>query len=85
VHRGCGQAARGNNKADQGITKRIKTSEESNHSSKASGATPGGCAHAHPSEQTTTEKGRSPCKKSGRTSKRVPTLPSRLGAYCRGP
>jgi hypothetical protein len=42
MHPGCDQAARGNNKADRGITKRIKTSEESNHSSKASGATPDG-------------------------------------------
>jgi hypothetical protein len=84
VHPGCDQAARGNNKADQGITKRIKTSEESNHSSEASGATPDGCARMHPSEQNITEKGWSPCKKSGKTSKRVPTLPSRLGGYCRG-
>jgi hypothetical protein len=41
----------------------IKTSKESNHSSEASGATPGGCAHAHPPQQNVTEKGRSPCKK----------------------
>jgi hypothetical protein len=41
----------------------IKTSEESNHSFEASGATPGGCAHAHPPEQSVIEKGRSPCKK----------------------
>jgi hypothetical protein len=46
----------------RGITKGIKTSEESNHSSKASGATPGGCARAHPPEQNITEKGRSPHK-----------------------
>jgi hypothetical protein len=85
VHTGYGQAASGNNKADRGIAKRIKTSEESNHSSKASGATPGGCARAHPPEQNITKKSRSPCKKSGRTSKRVPTLPSRLRGYCRGP
>jgi hypothetical protein len=65
--------------------KRIKTSEESNHSSKASGAIPDGCARAHPSEQNITEKGWSLCKKYGRTSKRVPTLPSRLGGYCRVP
>jgi hypothetical protein len=44
--------------------KGTKTSEESNHSSKASGATPGGCARAHPPEQNVTKKGRSPCKKS---------------------
>jgi hypothetical protein len=43
--------------------KGTKSSEESNHSSEASGATPGGCARAHPSEQSVTEKGRSPCKK----------------------
>ena len=43
--------------------KGTKTSEESNHSSEASGATPGGCAHAHPPEQSVTEKGRSPRKK----------------------
>jgi hypothetical protein len=85
VHSGCGQAARGNNKADRGITKRIKTSEKSTHSSEASGATPGGCARAHPPEPNITEKGWSPCPKSGRTSKRVPTLPSRLEGYCRGP
>jgi hypothetical protein len=63
-----------------------KTSKESNHSSEASGATPGGCARAHPPERNTTEKGRSPCKKSAtKASKRVSTLPSRLGGYCRGP
>jgi hypothetical protein len=71
--------------ASQGITKSIKTSEESNHSSEASGATPDGCARAHPSEQTITEKGRSPHKRCGKASKRVPTLPSRLGGYCRVP
>jgi hypothetical protein len=43
--------------------KGIKTLEESNHSSEASGATPGRCAHAHPPEQSITEIGRSPCKK----------------------
>jgi hypothetical protein len=32
-----------------------------------------------------TKKGWSPCKKSSRTSKRVPTLPSRLEGYCRVP
>jgi hypothetical protein len=85
VHPGYGQAASGNNKADRGITKRIKTSKESNHSFEASGATPNGCARAHPSGQNITKKGWSPCKKSGRTSKRVPTLPSRLGGYCRVP
>jgi hypothetical protein len=42
--------------------KGIKTSEESNHSSEASGATPGGGARAHPPKQNITEKGRSPCK-----------------------
>jgi hypothetical protein len=62
MHRGYGQAARGNNQADRGITKSIKTSEESNHSSEASGATPGGCARAHPPEQNITEKGQSPHK-----------------------
>jgi hypothetical protein len=41
----------------------IKTSEESNHSSEASGATPGGCTRAHPPEKSITEKGRSPRKK----------------------
>jgi hypothetical protein len=40
--------------------KSTKTSEESNHSSEASGATPGGCALAHPPEQSITEKGQSP-------------------------
>jgi hypothetical protein len=43
--------------------KGTKTSEESNHSSEASGATPDECARAHPPEQSVTEKGRSPCKK----------------------
>jgi hypothetical protein len=62
MHPGYGQAAWGNNKAGRGITKSIKTSEESNHSSEASGATPGGCARAHPTEQSITEKGRSPYK-----------------------
>jgi hypothetical protein len=40
--------------------KSIKTSEESNHYSEASGATPVGCTRAHPPEQNITEKGRSP-------------------------
>jgi hypothetical protein len=69
----------------RGITKGTKTSKESNHSSEASGATPGGCARAHPPEQNVTEKGRSPCRKCDKASKRVPTLPLRLGGYCRGP
>jgi hypothetical protein len=48
---------------DRGITKRAKTSEESNHSSEASGATTGGCARVYPPERNGTEKGWSPCKK----------------------
>jgi hypothetical protein len=40
-----------------------RSSEESNHSSEASGATTSGCARAHPLEQSVTEKGRSPHKK----------------------
>jgi hypothetical protein len=44
--------------------KGIKTLKESNYSSEASGATPGGCACAHPPKRNATEKGRSPCKKS---------------------
>jgi hypothetical protein len=63
MHPGYGQIAGGNNQTGRSITKGIKTSEESNHSSEASGATPGGCARAHPPEQNVTEKGRSPCKK----------------------
>jgi hypothetical protein len=63
VHLGYDQIARGNNQTGRGITKGIKTSEESNHSSEASGATPGGCARAHPPEQSVTENCRSPCKK----------------------
>jgi hypothetical protein len=63
MHPGYNQVARGNNQAGQGITKGVKTSEESNHSFEASGATPGGCARAHPPEQSITEKGRSPRKK----------------------
>jgi hypothetical protein len=63
MHPGYDQAAWGNNKAVRGITKSIKTLEESNHSSEASGATPGGCARAHPPEQSITEKGRSLRKK----------------------
>jgi hypothetical protein len=63
MHPGYDQAARGNNKAGRSIKKSIKTSEESNHSSEASRATPGGCARAHPPEQSVTEKGRSPRKK----------------------
>jgi hypothetical protein len=43
--------------------KSIKTSEESNHSFEASGATPCGCARAHPPKQSITEKGWSPRKK----------------------
>jgi hypothetical protein len=55
MHPSHNQVAWGNNQAGQGITKGIKTSKESNHSSEASGATPGGCAHAHPLEQSVTE------------------------------
>jgi hypothetical protein len=47
--------------------KSVKTSEESNHSSEASGATPGGCARANPPEQSKTEKGRSPHQKCGKS------------------
>ena len=63
MHPGYNQVARWNNQAGRGITEDIKTLEESNRSSKASGATPGGCARAHPPEQSITEKGRSPRKK----------------------
>jgi hypothetical protein len=56
-HKGTTRPAKASQKAY------IKTSEESNHSSEASGATPGGCARTHPPEQNVTEKGRSPCKK----------------------
>jgi hypothetical protein len=61
MHPDYDQIACGNNQTGQGITKGIKTMEESNHSSEASGATPGGCTRAHPPEQNITEKGRSPC------------------------
>jgi hypothetical protein len=63
MHPGYNQVALGNNQTDRGITKGIKTLEESNHSSEASVATPDGCARAHPPEQSVTEKGRSPHKK----------------------
>jgi hypothetical protein len=63
MHPGYNQVAWGNNQDVQGITKGIKTSEESNHSSEASGATPGGGARPHPPEQSVTKKGRSPRKK----------------------
>jgi hypothetical protein len=62
MHPGYGQTAWGNNKAVRGTTRRIKTSEEPNPSSEASGATPDGCARAHPSEPNITERGQSPCK-----------------------
>ena len=63
MHPGYNQVALGNNQAGRDITKGVKTSEESNHSSEASGATPGRCARAYPPEQSVTEKGRSPRKK----------------------
>jgi hypothetical protein len=63
MHPGYNQIAWGNNQTGRGITKGIKTSEKSNHSSEATGATPDGCARAHPPEQSVTEKDRSPCKK----------------------
>jgi hypothetical protein len=53
--------------------KSIKTSEESNHSFEASGATPGGGGGAPLT------------KHAAKASKRVPTLPSRLEGYCRVP
>jgi hypothetical protein len=40
MHPGYNQVACGNNQTGRGITKGIKTSEESNHSSEASGANP---------------------------------------------
>jgi hypothetical protein len=40
MHPGNDQFAWGNNQTDRGVTKSAKTSEESNHSSEASGATP---------------------------------------------
>jgi hypothetical protein len=63
MHPGYDQITRGNNQTGLGVTKDTKTSDESNHSSEASGATPGGCARAHPPRRNATEKGRSPCKK----------------------
>jgi hypothetical protein len=63
MHPSNDQFERGNNQTGRGITKGIKTSKESNHSSEASEATPGGCARAHPPERNATEKGRPPCKK----------------------
>jgi hypothetical protein len=62
MHLAYGQAARGNNQVGRGITKSIKTPEESNHSSEASEATLSGCARAHPPEQSITEKSWSPHK-----------------------
>jgi hypothetical protein len=62
MHPDYNQVARGNNQTGRGIMTGIKTSEESNHSSEASGATPSGCARAHPPEQSVTKKGRSPHK-----------------------
>jgi hypothetical protein len=47
--------------------KSIQTSEDSNHSSEASGATPGRCARVHPPEQSKTKKGRSPQQKCGKS------------------
>jgi hypothetical protein len=82
MHPGYDPAAGGSNKAGRSITKSIKTSKESNHSSEASRATPGGCARAHPPEQSIAKKGRSPHEKCGKASKPVPALPSRLGGYC---
>jgi hypothetical protein len=42
MHPSYNQVTWGNNQAGQGVTKGIKTLEESNHSSEASGATPTG-------------------------------------------
>jgi hypothetical protein len=71
-------ALQGNNQTSRSIARGIKTSEESNHSSEASGATPAG-----------TKRNRErlvPLQKSAtKASKRVLTLPSRLRGYCRGP
>jgi hypothetical protein len=63
MHPGYDQITWGNNQTGRGITKGIKTSDESNHFSEALGATTGGCTRAHPPEQSVTEKGRSPRKK----------------------
>jgi hypothetical protein len=51
MHPGHNQVARGNIQTAKASRKSIKTSEESNHSSEALGATPGECARAHPPEQ----------------------------------
>jgi hypothetical protein len=64
MHPGYNQVAWGNNQAGRGITKGIKTLEESNHSSEASGATPGGCARAHPPEQKCNRERSVPSQKS---------------------
>jgi hypothetical protein len=78
--------------------KSIKTSEESNHSSEASGATPGGGGGGGPPpknktpREPRTHQNKAKPRKAGpltenaaKASKRVPTLPSRLGGYCRVP
>jgi hypothetical protein len=85
MHPGYGQTARGNNQAGRGVTKGIKTSEESNHSSEASGATPGGGGGAPPGTKCNRERPVPSQKSAAKASKRVPTLPLRLGGYCRVP
>jgi hypothetical protein len=65
--------------------KSIKTLEESNHSSKASEATLGGCARAHPPEQSITEKGWSPRKKVWQSLQASNNTPSEARGYCRVP
>jgi hypothetical protein len=86
MHPGYCRAARGNDQTGRSTTKSIQTSEESNHSFEASGATPGGCACAHRLEQGKKLRKAGPLtENAAKASKRVPSLPSRLGGYCRVP
>jgi hypothetical protein len=85
MHPGYDKFAGGNNQTGRGVTKGIKTSKESNHSFEARGLHPAGALARTHRNKMQPRKADPLAKKCDKASKRVPTLPLRLGGYCRGP
>jgi hypothetical protein len=86
VHPGYGQLAGGNDQTSRSIAQGIKTSEESNHSFEASGGYTRWVRSRAPTRTKRNRERLVPLQKSAtKASKRVLTLPSRLGGYYRGP
>jgi hypothetical protein len=84
VHPDYGQAARGNNKAARGIAKNQDLRGVKPILRGLEGYTRRVRLRA-PTVTKCNREGPIPSQKSGRTSKRVPALPLRLGGYCRVP